>query len=188
VEWPDHQAILTLLFSFPLFSSRSLASSRRAAFPAQLSVVPRYQESMWPWTSMNFSGLLEPSISATVKGILLHRVSVLALRWTLTGPSFAISMSLSPSLCFTETAVMSGILSADSGVGVPQMVVTIISWRTSPPQMWIWAMAPACWAAQTTAGLATPYIRAIFPSTLEALYWSTRSPRPVNRLLGETGT
>ena len=31
MEWPDHHAILTLLFSLPLFSSRSLASSRRAA-------------------------------------------------------------------------------------------------------------------------------------------------------------
>ena len=80
VEWPDHQAILTLLLRSPLFLSRILASSRRAAFPVQLSVVPRYQESMWPWTSMNFSGSSFPSISATVKGIRLHSVSDLALR------------------------------------------------------------------------------------------------------------
>ena len=37
-----------------------------------------------------------------------------------------------------------GMRAADSGVGVPHTVVTIISCMTSPPQTCTWAKAPAC--------------------------------------------
>ena len=81
-------AILTLRLSLFRCWLRMRASSRMATSPEALSVTPGEKGgvSMWPLTRMNFSGSLNPLISATRRGRRFQPVSTTEVTLALTPP------------------------------------------------------------------------------------------------------
>ncbi len=92
----------------------------------------------------------------------IHSVRTRVTSRTRSGPSLSRARRLSASTFLIEQHGSFGIRHAVSGVGVPQMVVTIMLWRWSR-LVKIWPRVPASWAVHALAGVAKLSTSASFP-------------------------
>ena len=98
------------------------------ALAVPLSMAPKCQLSRWPEKRVK-SSLTAPARWPVRCGIAIQSVRTRVTSRTRSGPRASLSRSRSASARRIEQHGVRGMRSAVAGVGVPQIVVTIMLWR-----------------------------------------------------------